>query len=115
MSSRVLRSAKGKVREHGTRGLVMGPIRNWGKKAIIVSGGTQFTLEGVTGWKSKERFSELEPTLGKAANKGTEIFEKDNGALHQMWLKTEGGEIVAITAEAVEYWASDIRGLIRQE
>ena len=48
MSSWVLRSFKGKAREYGTKGMVMGPVRDWEKKTINVSGGTQYTLEGYT-------------------------------------------------------------------
>ena len=84
MSSQVLRSFKGKAREHGTKGMVMAPVRDWGKKTIIVSGGTQYTLDGCTDWKNMGKFAELEPALGRAAGKGAEMFEKNDGAIHQL-------------------------------
>ena len=79
-----MRSFKGKVREYGTKGMVIGPVRDWGKKTIIVSGGTQYTLDGCTDWKSMGKFSELEPALGKAAGIGVKMFEENDGAIHQL-------------------------------
>ena len=82
MSTQVLRTFKGKAREHGTKGMVMGPVRDWGKKTIIVSGGTQYTLDRCTNWKSMGKFSELEPALGKAAGTGAKMFEENDRAIY---------------------------------
>ena len=107
-----MRSFKGKAREHRTKGMVMRPVRDWGKRTIIVSGGTQYTLDGYTDWKSMGKFSELEPALGKAAGAGAKIFEENDGAIHQLWLDMEGGDTMEITKEAVNDCASELANLI---
>ena len=116
MPARVLRSfkGKGKAREHGTKGMVMGPVRDWGRKTVIVSGGTQYTLDGCTDWKNMGKFAKLEPALGKAADEGAKMFEKNDGAIHQLWLDMEGGEAMEIMAEAVNDCASELAHLIAQ-
>ena len=58
------------------------------------------------------KFAELEPALGKAADKGAEMFEKNDGVIHQLWLDTEGGEAMEITAEAVYDCTSELAHLI---
>ena len=75
MSSRVLRSFKGKAREYGTKGMVMRSVRDWGTKIIIVSAGTQYTLDGCMDWKSIRKFSKLKLALGKAAGTGAKMFK----------------------------------------
>ena len=52
-STKALRSAKGKARAVREKGLIMGPLSNWGKKSIVISGGTQYTLEDLmeAGWE----------------------------------------------------------------
>ena len=39
-SARVLRSAKGKAHAVGEKGLIMGPLTDWGKKSIVISRST---------------------------------------------------------------------------
>ena len=90
----------------------MGPVRDWGKKTIIVSGGTQYTLDGCIDWKNMEKFAELELALGRAAGKGAEMFGKNDGAIHQLWLDIEGGETMAIMKEVVNDCASELANLI---
>ena len=83
-SSRVLRSAKGKTRAIGEKGLIMGPVKDWRKKSVVISGGSQFTLEDVTkeGWEKLGKMKEMGGALTHAAEVGKKMFEKDNNALH---------------------------------
>ena len=60
------------------------------------------------------KFAELEPALGRVAGKGVEMFEKNDGAIHQLWLDTEGGNTMEITKEAVNDCASELANLIAQ-
>ena len=39
-SSKVLRSAKGKAHTMGEKGLNMAPVKDWGKKSVVISGGS---------------------------------------------------------------------------
>ena len=64
--------------------MVMGLVRDWEKRTIIVSGGTQYTLDGCTDWKSMGKFSELESALGKAVGTGAKMYEENDGAIHQL-------------------------------
>ena len=61
---------KGKAREHRMKGMVIGPVRDWGRRTVIISGGTQYTFDRCTDWKSMGKFAELEPALGNAADTG---------------------------------------------
>ena len=49
-------------------------------------------------WKSMGKFSELEPALGKAVGTGAKMFEENDGAIHQLWLNTEGGDMSRCTS-----------------
>ena len=103
-SSRVLRSAKGKARTVGEKGLIMGPLREWGKKSIVISGGTQYSLEDMTaaGWEKLGKMREVKNALHQAADAGKRIFEKDTSALHLKWLETEGGEVIKVGEEELK-------------
>ena len=76
----------------------MGPLKDWGKKSVVISGGTQYTLEDMTtaGWKKLGRLREVQNALHQAAEAGKKIFEKDKTALHLKWLETEGGEVMRV-------------------
>ena len=92
----------------------MGPVRDWGKKVTIISGGTQYTLEGCTEWKKMGKFTELEPALEKAAIKGEEEVSKDPSFVQHLWMETEGGSAVEITKSLVEDCTIEIAGIIAQ-
>ena len=79
MSTRVLRSAKGKARAVGEKGLIMGHLTDWGKKSIVINGGTQYTLEDMTdaGWEKLGRMGKMKSALHRAAEAGKRIYEKD--------------------------------------
>ena len=79
---------------------------------MIVSRGTQYTLDGCMDWKNMGKFVELEQTLGKAADEGAKMFEKNDRAIYQLWLDIEEGEAMEITAEAVNNCASELAHLI---
>ena len=83
-STRVLRSVKGKARAIGEKGLIMGPLTNWGKKSIVISGGTQYTLEDLTeaGWEKLDRMREVKSALYQAAYARRKLFEEDMNSLH---------------------------------
>jgi len=104
MSTRVLRSAKGRARVVGEKGLIMGPVTNWGKKSIVISGGTQFTLEDMTeaGWEKLGKMRKIKMALHQAADAAKKIFEKDKASLHLKWLETEGEEIVKVGEEELK-------------
>ena len=92
-STRVLRSAKGKARAVGEKGLIMGPLSDWGKKSIVISGGTQYTLEDLTeaGWEKMGKMKKVKSALNQAADAGKKLFEKDMNSLHMKWMETEIG------------------------
>ena len=83
-STKALRSAKGKPRAIGEKGLIMGPLSNWGKKSIVISGGTQYTLEDLTeaGWEKMGKMREVKSALNQAVDAGKKLFEKDMNSLH---------------------------------
>ena len=98
----------------------MGPVRDWGKKIVIVSGGTQYTLDGCIEWKSMGRLLKLELAFGEVAEKRVEMFEKNDGAIHQLQLNTEEGEAIEITVEGIKDCASKlvhsiVQGVAMQE
>ena len=103
-SSRVLRSAKGRARAAGEKALIMGPLKDWGKKSVIISGGPQYTLEDMitAGWEKLGRLREVKNALHQAAEVGKKIFEEDKTALHLKWLETEGGEVMRVGEEELK-------------
>ena len=83
-SMKALRSAKGKVRAVREKGLIMGPLSNWGKKSIVISGGTQYTLEDLmeVGWEKMGKMREVKSALNQVADAGKKLFEKDMNSLY---------------------------------
>ena len=116
MSTRVLRSAKGKARAVGEQGLIMGPLIDWGKKSIVISGGTQFTLEDMSeaGWERLGKMREVKAALHQAADTAKKIFEKDRTALHSKWLASEGEEVIKVGEEEVKGNEAMYAGLFAQ-
>ena len=82
----------------GEKGLIMGPVKDWGKKSVVISGGSQFTLEDVTkkGWEKLGKMKEVGGALTHAAEVGKKMFEEDNNALHLKWMEMEGGEVFRV-------------------
>ena len=92
----------------------MGLVRDWSKKVTVISGGTQYTLEGCMEWKKMGKFTELEPALEKAAIKGEEEVSKDLSFAQHLWMEMEGGSTVEITKSLVEDCTIEIAGIIAQ-
>ena len=103
-STKVLRSAKGKARAVGEKGLIMGPLNNWGKKSIVISGGIQYTLEDLmeAGWEKLGRMREIKSALHQAADAGKKMFEEDVNSLHMKWMEMEGGEVIRVGDEEIK-------------
>ena len=101
MSTRVLRSAKGKAHAAGEKGLVMGPVRDWGKKSIVISGGTQYTLEDVSKWEEMGKFKVVRAALKKAHDVGWEMWHKER-TTHTTWMDAEDGAIMEVGGSELE-------------
>ena len=120
MSSRVLRSAKGKTRPEGEKGLVMGPVQDWGKKSVVICGGTQYTLEDVSAWESLGKFKEVKRALKHAAEVCQKMFNECNSDIHNKWMETEGGEVVVVGVEQLQSCGAELannfaQGIAMQE
>ena len=42
------------------KGVVFGEVYNWGKKSVVVFGGSQYILEDCSRWVNDGKFAELE-------------------------------------------------------
>ena len=40
--------------------VMFGPVKDWGKKSILVSGGRQYTLEGYSKWVNHSKFQDFQ-------------------------------------------------------
>ena len=92
-AGRVLRSGKGKARVVREKSLVIGLVRDWSKRTVIISSGSQCILEDVRCWGIKGRFAEVEAAIEKAAEAGVEMFEVDKSNLHLHWMESEEGSV----------------------
>ena len=42
----------------------MEPVKDWGRRTVIISGGSQCTLEDVSGWENLGKFTEVNSAFG---------------------------------------------------
>ena len=84
----------------------MGPLSNWGKKSIVISGGTQYTLEDLmeegSRWEKMGKMREVTSVLNQAADAGKKLFEKDMNSLQIKWMETEEGEVIRVGDEDIK-------------
>ena len=82
----------------------MGPLSNWGKKSIVISGGNQYTLEDLTeaGWEKMGKMKEVKSALNQAADARKKLFKKDMNFLHMKWMETKGGEVIRVGDEDIK-------------
>ena len=85
----------------GEKGLVMGPVRDWGKKSVVISGGTQYTLEDVSGWEAQGKFKLVRAALKKPHDVGWAMWHKDR-TTHTTWMDAEEGMAMEVGEQELE-------------
>ena len=98
----------------------MGPVQDWGKKSVVICGGTQYMLEDISAWESLGKFKEVKRALKHAAEVGQKMFDECNSDIHNKWMETEGGEVVVVGVEQLQNCGAELannfaQGIAMQE
>ena len=88
--------------------VMFGPVEDWGKKSILVSGGRQYTLEEYFKWVNQGNFQDLQAASQrtqdlKSIREADQLeFESRGLAAHTLDLEFEGSCVIVGNAIAMQ-------------